>query len=295
MTTKEQLAEIRERYVAALSDSDPDAARTVIQDAISNGATTPQIYLSVLTPAQVKIGELWHRGNINSAQEHLATAITMQMLDMQRQAAKPRPPRGLRALVTPVEGEMHFIGARMFADLLIMDGWDVDFFWMATPTKDLLQYLQGRRVDLIGLSTTMPEYLPNAREIAYEIQQLDPPRPKILLGGAAVRDLAEPDQYGADAIVTNVAEAANQARKLVGYSETPPTLQQQLTTIGHNVRTARTRHKLTQKQLAQASGLDRTYISLVEHGKQNLTIAAILKIAEALKTPIKDLIEPTST
>ena len=44
---------------------------------------------------------MWHRGEINIAQEHLATAITMQMMDRQRQAAKPRTPIGLRALVTP--------------------------------------------------------------------------------------------------------------------------------------------------------------------------------------------------
>lgn len=290
MTTKEQLADIRDRYVDALSDADPDAARAIIQDAIDNGATTPQIYLSVLTPAQVKIGELWHRGNINSAQEHLATAITMQMLDMQRQAAKPRPPRGLRALVTPVEGEAHFIGARMFADLLVMDGWDVDFFWMGTPIQDLIQYIQGRRVDLLGLSTTMPEYMANAREIASQISELPPPRPKILLGGAAVRDLAHADLHGVDGVVTNVAEAANQARALVGYTEQPPTLDQLLETIGQNVRATRTANKLTQKQLSETSGLDRTYISLVEHGKQNLTIGAMLKIADALNVAINNLL-----
>ena len=290
MTTKEQLAEIRERYIAASIQGDSDAAHSIIRDAIDRGVTTPEIYLSILTPAQVKLGELWHQGTINTAQEHLATSITMQMLDMQRQAAKPRQPIGLRALVTPVEGDMHFLGARMFADLLIMDGWDVDFFWTATPAKELAEYLQHRRVNLLGLSATMQEFLPNAREIAHEVQELDPPRPKILLGGSAVRYLSEPDQFGAD-----VAEAANQARQLAGYSETLPTLEQQLATIGHNVRTARTRHNFTQKQLAQASGLDRTYISLVEHGKQNLTIAAILKIAEALETPLKDLIEPTAT
>ena len=293
MTTSEQLAATRERYIAALIAGDPTAASSIIQQAINSGATTPQIYLSVLTPAQVKLGELWHRGTINTAQEHLATAITMQMLDMQRQAAKPRKPLGLRALVTPVEGDMHFLGARMFADLLIMDGWDVDFFWTATPPKDLAQYLQHRRVNLLGLSSTMTEFLPNAREIADEIRELDHHRPKILLGGAAVRNISNPAQFGADAIVTNVAEAADQARQLVGYSQQQPTLEQQLQTIGQNIRNARTQHNLTQKQLADASGLDRTYISLVEHGKQNLTIAAILKIAKTLKTPIKDLIEPS--
>ena len=47
---------------------------------------------------------------------------------------------------------------------------------------------------------------------------------------------------------------------------------------------------MTQQELANASGLDRTYISLVEHGKQNLSIGAVLKIANALDAPLSDLL-----
>ena len=36
--------------------------------------------------------------------------------------------------------------------------------------------------------------------------------------------------------------------------------------------------------------LDRTYISMVEHGKQNLTIGAVLRITDALDVPIGELI-----
>ena len=49
---------------------------------------------------------------------------------------------------------------------------------------------------------------------------------------------------------------------------------------------------MTQRDLANASGLDRTYISMVEHGKQNLTIGAVLRIADALGVPIGQLIGP---
>ena len=52
---------------------------------------------------------------------------------------------------------------------------------------------------------------------------------------------------------------------------------------------------MTQQALADASGLDRTYISLVEHGKQNLTIRAVLKIAHALDVPIGDLLSSASS
>ena len=137
---------------------------------------------------------MWHQGIINIAQEHLATAITMQMMDRQRQAAKPRTPLGLRALVTPVKDDQHFVGARMIADLLIIDGWDVDFFWNATPDKDLAEYVQLRRVDLLAISATMPELLPNVAQTTNTIRNLDPSKPKILLGGSAIThaDLESP-------------------------------------------------------------------------------------------------------
>lgn len=287
------LEETRERYTAAAVRGESDVAQSIVDYAISRGATPPEIYLSVLAPAQVIFGDLWHRGEINIAQEHLATAITMQMMDRQRQAAKPRTPRGLRALVMPIEDDQHFVGARMIADLLIMDGWDVDFFWDATPAKDLAEYVQLRRIDLLALSATMTEYLPNVIATAEIIRAIQPPRPKILLGGAAVElDDIDPYEFGVDAIAKDVSTAARQARELVTDQRNKPSLDQQLATIGKQIRAARNLRKLTQQHLADAAGLDRTYISLVEHGKQNLTIGATLKIADALDIPISDLFTP---
>ena len=292
MVTDIFLTQTRDRYTDALARGEADVAQSVIDDAIESGATPSEIYLSILAPGQVKLGEMWHRGEINIAQEHLATAITMQMMDIQRQAAKPRTPIGLRALVTPVKDDQHFVGARMIADLLIMDGWDVDFFWNATPDKDLAEYVQHRRVDLLAISATMSECLNNVTQTAETIREVNPSRPKILLGGSAVsHDHFDPHELGVHAVVTDVARAAQQARQLVGHIDTKPSLGQQLAAIGQNIRTTRNQRKLTQQQLAEASGLDRTYISLVEHGKQNLTIAAIVKLANALDVPINHLID----
>ena len=47
---------------------------------------------------------------------------------------------------------------------------------------------------------------------------------------------------------------------------------------------------MTQQELADASGLERTYISLIENGRQNLTIEAALKIANALDIQPSDLL-----
>ena len=295
MVSKESLADTRQRYRSAVVLGDPAVARSVIEMAIEYGATPAEIYLDVLAPTQAKLGEMWHEGIINVAQEHFATAITMQMMDLQRLSAKPRSPLGVRAIVVPVEGDQHFIGARMLADLLLMDGWDVDFFWHSTPARDLAEYVQQRRVHILALSSTMTEFLPYAKSVAVELKKLKPPRPKVLLGGAALKATdVSPDDLGADAIVTDLLDAVGQARRIVGINDANPTLEQHLASMGQKIRAARNAHKLTQQQLADASGLDRTYVSLVEHGKQNLTIAAVLKIADALDVSISDLLGPTA-
>jgi len=48
--------------------------------------------------------------------------------------------------------------------------------------------------------------------------------------------------------------------------------------------------QMTQKELADRSELDRTYISMVENGKQNLTLGAMVKISIALEVPLASLL-----
>ena len=123
------------------------------------------------------------------------------------------------------------------------------------------------------------------------IRQPRPARPKILLGGNALnhteQDLAA---LGCDAVAHNIPDAIRQARHLIGLAERKLTLDEQLTLLGRKVNAARTSRRMTQRELADASGLERTYISLIENGRQNLTIEAALKIANALDIPPSDLL-----
>lgn len=52
--------------------------------------------------------------------------------------------------------------------------------------------------------------------------------------------------------------------------------------VGNNVRKYRQERALSQEELAFKSGLDRTYISGVERGRRNPTVAVLKKIADAL-------------
>ena len=60
--------------------------------------------------------------------------------------------------------------------------------------------------------------------------------------------------------------------------------------MGVNIKRLRSQNRLTQQELADQSDMDRTYISMVEHGKQNLTLGALLRIAEALDVPPNEIL-----
>jgi transcriptional regulator with XRE-family HTH domain len=56
-----------------------------------------------------------------------------------------------------------------------------------------------------------------------------------------------------------------------------------LNVIGNNVREYRKKLGLSQEELADLSGVHRTYIGAVERGEKNISALSIAKIAKALK------------
>lgn len=59
--------------------------------------------------------------------------------------------------------------------------------------------------------------------------------------------------------------------------------------FGDRVRQARTALGLSQEQLADQAGLDRTYVGGVERGRRNVSLVNIKRIADALHTRVRDL------
>jgi transcriptional regulator with XRE-family HTH domain len=62
--------------------------------------------------------------------------------------------------------------------------------------------------------------------------------------------------------------------------------------FGANLKVVRQKTGLTQAQLAEAAGLLQQYISLVESGRQNVTIATANDLANVLNCDIRDLLGP---
>ena len=59
--------------------------------------------------------------------------------------------------------------------------------------------------------------------------------------------------------------------------------------LGARIRELRTEMGLPQEELAEISGLHRTYVGSVERGERNLTLASIETLARSLRTSVSDL------
>ncbi len=285
------LNDLGQRYLEAALGGDEVQADLVVQEGIQRGFGPTKLYMEVLIPSQFELGQRWHDGQINVAQEHLATQITLSQMDRMRARINVRSKLNKRVAVTAVEGEPHSLGPRVVADFLYFDGWRVRFLGADTPTADLVEFIRQNGSDLVALSVTLADNLPAARAAVRALRALGRGRPQILVGGAALQ--AQPqlaEEMGADGTAFDALEAIQAARRLVGVNGQDASLSDYLKAVGERVQALRKANGWSQQALAQRSGLDRTYISAVEHGKQNITLGAVMKLADALEVPTSHLL-----
>ena len=282
---------LRERYTAALLAGQNIEAELVVVDALQRGIEAEAIYLEVFGPALVAIGEAWLRSDLNIANEHQATNITLEQMGYIRHVVRRRDDVGAEVVVAAVSGEMHFVATQMIADLFYFDGWAVVHLGPDTPTEDLVELVRERESDLVALSLSHPDRLGIALAAAEQLKALDH-QPAVFVGGAGIGPADQSRLISADLLSSNPSEAVRAARELLGIERDRPTLGSQLGTLGRRVQELRKERGWSQQRLASAAGLDRTYLGTVEQGKQNITIGAALKLADALDTSLRELIDP---
>ena len=144
-------------FAEALLAADEVAAEIAIREAMDAGLGTAEIDEKVIVPALWLVGELWERGKISVADEHIATEITVRVLALQREAQRVAQSRaGRRALLATPAGELHLVALRMVANLLRGAGYDVVMLGADVPAIALAAAARRLDAQVICMSLTMP-------------------------------------------------------------------------------------------------------------------------------------------
>ncbi len=291
LAAKNSPQSLRSKYLELLRRGLSQAADELIEGALAGSSLEPeQIYLEVLMPAQRSIGRLWASGDLSVAEEHRATQITLAQMDILRRAMKPLERSGKRAITACHPDDPHAIPCRVVTDFLNRDGWTVDCIGCCPPVEEFVAFVHQNAPDLIAFSATMIDGAQGLRTYIEAVKRDKPDLP-IVVGGAAFA--AQPellDDLGHDAFARDILEAVQISRELVGLPNRTTDLDTLLTLIGRRIQELRARKGLRQQDLAEKAQLDRAYLSTLEHGKQNLTIGAMLKLANALHVDVAELV-----
>jgi methanogenic corrinoid protein MtbC1 len=211
---EEQLAAALQRdYADALLGGEAPAAEAVVREAIEAGLSEVAIDDLVIAPALVLVGDLWADGRISVAEEHLATAISMRVVTLQREAfrvARQRSSR--RVLLAGVEGERHVVGLEMAASVLLHAGYDVRLFGADLPVAVVGEAVERHRPAVVGFTTATAATAANL-PAAYEAVGRAAPGAGVLVGGGGV-DEASAAAWGA-VVCRHVADAVEQVDALV--------------------------------------------------------------------------------
>jgi MerR family transcriptional regulator, light-induced transcriptional regulator len=211
------LSELGRAYAAALLTGDEIAAELAIRDAIDAQLTTAEIDDEIIAPALWLVGDLWQRGEISVAEEHMATEISLRVLALQREARRVARARGdHRVLLATPSGERHVVALRMIANLLRDAGYDALMLGADVPANALAVAAQQHHPHVICLSATMAGGGDQVMLAMYEVQQAGVGAAFVLGGrGLASRVRTQP---GVE-VCERVSEAVDAVDALVQRAE----------------------------------------------------------------------------
>jgi len=61
--------------------------------------------------------------------------------------------------------------------------------------------------------------------------------------------------------------------------------------VGSAIRALRTRERMSLEKLAEAADLHPVYLGRVERGEENISLASLWRLANALKVRVRDLVD----
>lgn len=141
-------------YLEALLAGERSVCRNAVDTVLEKNRSIRELYENLFRRSLYEVGELWERGRISVADEHLATTMTESLLTRVYPYLFGTTRAERSAVVSCIANEHHQIGGKMVADTFEMHGWDSYFLGANTPWSELLDMVEKKQPDVVALSVT---------------------------------------------------------------------------------------------------------------------------------------------
>ena len=177
------------RLTELLLAGDEKEAAAFLIHAYMEGESLAALFDKTITEAMHEVGELWFRGTITVADEHLATRVVLSALQKLRGIAVPAETTGLKAICCGIEGDLHELPVHLAEMILETEGWDARNLGANTPLFSLREMVTRQRPQLVCISARSIADLDRATTEYAQLRKVTAKlSASVVIGGEGFRD-----------------------------------------------------------------------------------------------------------
>jgi methanogenic corrinoid protein MtbC1 len=180
------------RFLRLIEDGELEDARKLVLDAERAGVSATTLFLEVLRPALIQVGEYWAAGQLSVYEEKAISEVCRELVADLTVRHAPDYPAGPLVLAACVEGERHELGLRMVNGILRQNGYRVRYLGADVATTFLLDAVASYQPEAVLLSTSGDWSAMSCIDAVDRVMSLagDSSSPRVFVGGRMIDQVA---------------------------------------------------------------------------------------------------------
>jgi excisionase family DNA binding protein len=211
------------RFTELLLGGEEKEAAAFLIHAYMEGHSLVALFDKTITEAMHEVGELWFRGTITVADEHLATRLVISALQGLRDIVVPAGPTGMKAICCGIDGDLHELPVHLAEIILETEGWETRNLGPNTPLFSLREMVTQQRPQLVCISARSIADLDRATSEYAQLRKVTARLgASVVIGGEGFRDPTIRQRFPCDLYAENFAGLAKFVKSLATAMDVGP-------------------------------------------------------------------------
>jgi methanogenic corrinoid protein MtbC1 len=127
-------------------------------------------YDNLLKQTMYEIGELWAKGKLDIATEHVCSNTAQSLIDIINEKNLKKHSNKAKILICTPSGELHSLARKVIESILMSKGFKVVNISPSVPAESVVSYVTDINPDIIFISITLEENIKAGRNLINKIR-----------------------------------------------------------------------------------------------------------------------------